>query len=105
MSRTSDITTLYSDITKLNLECIVNSANVSGLGCFKPNHHCVDEAIHMAAGSKLLEECKKLTRNEYGARIPIGEARITSAYNLPCKYIIHTTGPMKNPYEHLTLEK
>ncbi len=77
---------INQDITKLNVEAIVNASNVSGLGCTIPNH-CIDSAIHLAAGPKFYEECVKLKG------IPIGEAKITLAYNLPCKYIIHTTGP------------
>lgn len=56
------------DITKLDVECIVNASNVSGLGCNVPNH-CVDSAIHAAAGYKLLDECKTLNG------IPTGVAK------------------------------
>lgn len=83
------------DITKLSISCIVNASNETGLGCFTPNHPCIDNAIHLNAGPKLLEECKKLKG------IPTGVAKITYAYNLPSKYIIHVTGPkiQKNGYE------
>lgn len=74
------------DITKLDIECIVNASNPSGLGCNIPNH-CVDSAIHFAAGPELLEECKKL------GGIPTGVAKITNGYKLPSKHIIHVTGP------------
>lgn len=74
------------DITKLRVESIVNASNESGLGCNIPNH-CIDSAIHLAAGPELLEECKLLNG------IPKGIAKITKGYNLPCKYIIHVTGP------------
>lgn len=77
------------DITKLKVESIVNASNESGLGCSIPNH-CIDSAIHHAAGPLLLEECKKL------GGIPTGIAKITNAYNLPCKYVIHVTGPRHN---------
>ncbi len=77
----------YGDITELKIECIVNASNESGLGCHRPNHPCIDNAIHKVAGSQLLEECKKL------GGIPHGTAKITHAYSLPSKYIIHATGP------------
>jgi O-acetyl-ADP-ribose deacetylase (regulator of RNase III) len=78
----------HGDITKLKVECIVNASNESGLGCNIPNH-CVDSAIHLASGPQLLEECKKL------GGIPTSVAKITHAYKLPSKYIIHVTGPKK----------
>lgn len=82
----------HGDITKLNVECIVNASNPSGLGCQIKNH-CIDSAIHFAAGPKLLEECKKLNG------IPTGQAKITYGYDLPSKYIIHVTGPKKDKSE------
>lgn len=81
------------DITRLAADAIVDADNSSLLGCFCPCHDCIDNAIHSAAGLQLRDECSKLM-NEQGYEEPVGKAKITGAYNLPCKYVIHTVGPM-----------
>ena len=81
------------DITRLKVDAIVNAANSQMLGCFHPLHKCIDNAIHSAAGVQLREECHKLMLQQ-GHEEPTGQAKITKAYNLPCKYVIHTVGPI-----------
>ena len=81
------------DITRLRVDAIVNAANAQMLGCFHPLHRCIDNAIHSAAGVQLREECHRLMLQQ-GHPEPTGQAKITKAYNLPCKYVIHTVGPI-----------
>lgn len=81
------------DITRLNADAIVNAANQKLLGCFFPCHGCIDNAIHSAAGVQLRLECAQLMKKQ-GFDEPTGTAKITKAYHLPCKYVIHTVGPI-----------
>ncbi|MCR5037366.1 MAG: protein-ADP-ribose hydrolase [Bacteroidales bacterium] len=81
------------DITRLKIDAIVNAANSRMLGCWGPLHACIDNAIHSAAGIQLREECNQLMLKQ-GHEEPTGQAKITMAYNLPCKYVIHTVGPI-----------
>lgn len=89
----NNISIWQGDITTLNADAIVNAANSSLLGCFIPCHNCIDNAIHSAAGLQLRDECNNLITAQ-GHNEPEGKAKITNAYNLPCKYVIHTVGPL-----------
>ena len=81
------------DITRLKVDAIVNAANSKMTGCYIPNHNCIDNAIHTYAGIELRNECAKLIRAQ-GHSEPTGQAKLTSAFNLPSKYVIHTVGPV-----------
>lgn len=84
------------DITTLHADAIVNAANSAMLGCFHPLHRCIDNAIHTYAGIQLREECTTLMRDQ-GHPEPTGSAKLTGAYNLPAKHVIHTVGPIVAP--------
>lgn len=81
------------DITTLKCGAIVNAANSQMLGCFNPCHGCIDNAIHTFAGVQLRRDCNEIMKKQ-GYDEPTGQAKLTSAYNLPCKYVIHTVGPI-----------
>ena len=81
------------DITTLRCDAIVNAANSQMLGCFCPCHGCIDNAIHTFAGVQLRFACNELMKQQ-GFLEPIGKAKITPAFNLPSKYVLHTVGPI-----------
>lgn len=81
------------DITTLKVDAIVNAANSQMCGCFHPNHNCIDNIIHTKAGIQLRLKCYDIMEQQ-GYEEPTGQAKITPAYNLPCRYVIHTVGPI-----------
>ncbi len=88
-----DIALWEGDITRLALDAIVNAGNKSLLGCFLAGHNCIDNVIHSAAGMQLRGDCQRII-SALGHEEENGNARITRAYNLPARYVIHTVGPM-----------
>lgn len=81
------------DITTLAADAIVNAANSQLLGCWVPGHYCIDNAIHTFAGVQLRIECAAIMKAQ-GHEEPTGQAKVTSAYNLPSSLVIHTVGPI-----------
>ena len=81
------------DITTLACDAVVNAANAGMTGCYRPCHNCIDNCIHTYAGVQLRLECAELIARQ-GYEEPTGQAKITKAYNLPCRYVIHTVGPI-----------
>ena len=81
------------DITTLRCGAIVNAANSGMTGCYVPCHGCIDNVIHTYAGVQLRLACAGIME-EQGREEPTGQAKLTSAYNLPCEYILHTVGPI-----------
>ena len=92
--KNSDRISLWrGDITRLGVDAIVNAANSQLLGCFVPCHGCIDNAIHTYAGVELRLACAELMEQQ-GYPEPTGQAKITPAFNLPCRYVLHTVGPI-----------
>ena len=96
------------DITRLRVDAIVNAANSQMMGCWHPLHACIDNCIHSAAGLQLRAECAEAMsgtecppeHEEYTFNGTVyrhaftTETLITKAYNLPCRHVLHTVGPI-----------
>ena len=81
------------DITTLRCDAIVNAANSGMTGCYQPCHNCIDNCIHTYAGIQLRNACADIMEKQ-GYEEPTGQAKITPGFNLPCKYVLHTVGPI-----------
>ena len=81
------------DITALRCDAIVNAANSGMTGCYVPGHNCIDNCIHTYAGMQLRLACAQLMARQ-GHEERTGTAKLTPAFNLPCRYVIHTVGPI-----------
>lgn len=81
------------DMTTLAVESAVNAANDQGLGCFQPNHRCIDNVLHRAAGPRLRQECKVQMGRRSNLLTAGTPPLVTAAYHLPYKGLLHVTGP------------
>lgn len=81
------------DMTSLRIDAITNPANSALLGCFFPLHNCADNLVHSKSGIELRLACEKIMKAQ-GHEEPTGQAKITLAYNLPSRYVLHTVGPI-----------
>ena len=81
------------DITRLRIDAIVNATNSQMLGCFLPNHNCIDNIEQTMAGVEMRYDCYKLMQAQ-GHDEPTGKAKITSGYHLPARFVLHTVGPI-----------
>lgn len=93
VSQNSRLVLWRGDITALKADAIVNAANSALRGCYVPCHSCVDNMIHSVSGILLRLSCDELM-NKQGQDEPTGKAKITPAFNLPCRYVLHTVGPV-----------
>ena len=100
VTRLSDLTPVQNglylwrgDITTLAVDAIVNAANSALLGCFSPNHDCIDNTIHTYAGVELRLACHAIMQKQ-GHEEPTGSAKLTPGFCLPAKYVLHTVGPI-----------
>ncbi|MFF4656432.1 protein-ADP-ribose hydrolase [Streptomyces sp. NPDC001381] len=92
--RAADRTVLWQgDLTTLGADAVVNAANSALLGCFRPVHPCIDNALHAAAGPRLRTDCHAIMSLQ-GHPEPTGTAKITRGYHLPARYVLHTVGPI-----------
>ncbi|KAE8141550.1 hypothetical protein BDV38DRAFT_296229 [Aspergillus pseudotamarii] len=95
-SKTINISLWKGDITSLtDVTAIVNAANFQLLGCFRPDHRCIDNIIHSAAGPRLRDACNSLMLKQ-GYPEPVGSAKVTPGFNLPAPWVLHTVGPQVN---------
>lgn len=85
------------DITTLRCDAIVNAANSGMTGCYVPDHRCIDNCVHTFSGIQLRIACAEMMELQ-GHEEETGKAKMTEAYNIPGRYILHTVGPIINGY-------
>ncbi|CAF1239161.1 unnamed protein product [Didymodactylos carnosus] len=94
----SKIALWRGDITRLACDAIVNAGNTGLLGCFQPTHLCIDNVIHAQAGPQMRADCFTIMNKLKLNTESVGSAKITRAYNLSSRYVIHTVGPEINDH-------
>jgi O-acetyl-ADP-ribose deacetylase (regulator of RNase III) len=95
LPRVADRVALWQgDLTALQADAIVNSANDRLLGCFVPFHRCIDNALHSSAGPRLRADCAQIIGLQGLPAEPTGTAKATRGYHLPARFVLHTVGPM-----------
>ena len=87
------ISLFLGDITTLKADAIVNAGNSDLLGCFAPLHYCIDNAIHSFGGLQMRRDLIGILQ---GKKETNGRCKVTKAYNLPCKFVFYTVGPIFN---------
>lgn len=92
-ARDARLSIWQGDITTLAADAVVNAANAEMTGCWRPLHACIDNAIHTYAGVQLRLECARIMERQ-GHPEPTARAKVTGAYNLPARRVIHTVGPI-----------
>ena len=95
---------VVGDITTLDVDAIVNAANSAMLGCRIPNHRCIDNVIHSAAGPRLRDDCATIMAKQ-GTHEAVGGAKVTRGYALPARYVLHTVGPQLTPGDEPTQQE
>lgn len=93
MAKDPRLAILQGDITRLHVDAIVNAANSQMLGCFRPNHNCIDNIEQTMAGAEMRWELYQIMQKQ-GHEEPTGQAKITKGYHLPARYVLHTVGPI-----------
>lgn len=101
----SKIALWKGDITTLSCTAIVNAANSALLGCFKPNHPCIDNAIHAIAGPQLRQKCSEIVNALPDCEEATGSVKVTPGYLLPAQYVLHTVGPIVRGHEPDDMDK
>lgn len=100
LPRVSPKTALWrGDITKLRIDAVVNPANSGMLGCFQPEHRCLDNVIHAQAGPRLRASCRAVMAWQKWQPEPPGRVKVTPAFSLPSRFVFHTVGPVWQEYD------
>lgn len=101
--KNNQISLFLGDITLIEADAIVNACNSKLLGCFAPLHYCIDNAIHSFGGLQIRRDLLPVMKQQNGFE-PNGKCKVTKAYNLPCKFVFHTVGPISRGFVTKNME-